>query len=915
MSTESLIRAVRSGNLSDLVALVDGMTDTERRACVPELKQVRKELRAEPWGSPARHVYPALHAAGAACQTGAAAVAAWLTGSELRWRQAPPKVLIEVLGDRDPAWLAEVVRRLAERPLSADVPYELMVGLVRLAGCPVPTSEAYVRGWMDHIGRVRRPAGTVIGNLRNDPHLAELVAALFETEEIGARSAWRYGDGPNNWTYALTQLTREGLLDRAAMVDGCVARLLRGGGSTADNKVFLGLLTALDLTRDERRERIADWTALCADAPSTVAAHAQSILAGFALDGELGPRRLAELSGAVLFRTEKKLVRAQLVLLGKVLRRDASTAAELLPAVAQAFGHPDTDVQERALKLVERHLGDLTGADLGPGSGSGSGSGSEVIGVRDEIADAAAQLAPGLRVRAHRLLGAPDAEEPASEVYEELLPPVPLPTRLAPAPVTVTELAEEIGALLASEGGVGAFERALDGLVRHAHRDRDALVEALGPAAAGRWWTEMDTGYVDKYFRDSPHGLDIVLATLFERVRTEALRPIRNKADESAGCVHAGLAWSFDARLREIAYRVRTEPLPFLLATPTWSTGALEAADLVERLDAYRRSGDRPGEADFAQALLRVRREDPAALVAGAAAARELGTREGDRLAEWLLTDVPSQPAARSRTAGPRMLVEFGELPEMRGGSFPPEFRRLGRPSSVYTDRYYCAHWDNEEWKHWLAMVPGRPELMAGRILRDLSMATVEDSRSGYGFLPTLAEAEGEAGLAVHLCVAYGLGAQRAEDRLAAVDALLVLAARGRLDAEQLGADLGKLAVLGSVKPARLAEAMGTVAATGAYGTAWAVLRAALPPLFADLTDLAGLADGKGTKPAPAPRGLGDLVAVAAECVERSGAHGELPRLAEVAERPGSSRLVSQARRLRTALAGAVGEVVEGAAV
>lgn len=886
MSSESLVRAVRAGDLSDLVALVDGMTDAERRACMPELKRLRKELRAEPWGSRAQRAYPALHAAGAACQTGAAAVATWLTGSELRWRQAPPRVLIDVLGDRDPAWLAEVVRRLAERPLSADVPYELMAGLVRLAGCPVPTSEAYVHGWMDHIGRTRRHTGTVIGSLRKDPHLAELVAALFETEEIGARSDWRYGEGLNDWTYALTQLTREGLLDRKVMVDGCLARLLRGGGSTADNKVFLGLVTALDLTRDEHRARIPDWTALCSDAPSTVAAHAQSVLAGFALDGELGPRRLAELSGAVLFRTEKKLVRAQLVLLGKVLKREPSTAAALLPVIAQAFGHPDTDVQERALKLVERHLGDL--GDLGPGSGG------EAVDVRAEIADAAAQLIPGLRARAHRLLGAPDAEEPAPEVYEELLPPVPTPTRLAPTPETVTELAEEIGALLASEGEVGAFERALDGLVRHAHRDRDALVEALGPASAGRWWTDMDAGYVDNYFRESPHGLEIVLATLFERVRTDTLRPIRNRADESAGCVHSGLTWAFDARLREIAYRIRTEPLPFLLATPTWSTGSLEAADLVARLDVYRRSGARPGEADFAQALLRVRRDDTAALASAAAAARRLGTGEGDRLAEWLLTDVPSQPAERSRTAGPRMLVEFGELSEMRGPSFPSEFRRLGRQTSVYTDRYYCPHWDDDEWKHWLAMVPGRPELVAGCVLRDLSTATLEDTRAGYAFLPTLAEAEGEAGLAVHLCVAYGLGAQRAEDRLAAVDALLVLAARGQLDAEQLGTDLGKLAVLRSVKPSRLAEAIRTAAATGAYGTAWSVLREALPPLLAEL------AGGDGKK--SPPHGLGDLMAVAAECAERTGAHGELPYLAEAAERRGSSRLVTQARRLRAAL-------------
>ncbi|MFF7388230.1 DUF6493 family protein [Streptomyces scabiei] len=885
MSTQTLIRAVRAGKVSDVVALVDGMTDTERRACVPELKQLRRELRAEPWRSPAQRAYPALHVAGAACQTGAAAVAAWLTGSDLRWRQAPPAVLIEVLGDRDPEWLGELVRRLAERPLSARVQYELMAGLVRLAGCPVPTSEAYVQGWMDHVGRARRPAGTVIGNLRGDPHLAELVAALFETEEVGARSAWRYDVGPNDWTYALTQLTREGLLDRKAMVDGCVARLLRGGGSTADDKVFLGLLTALDLTRDERLERIADWTALCADASSTVAAHAQAVLADLVLDGGLGPRRLAELTDAVLFRTEKKLVRAQLVLLGRALKKDASLATDVLPVVAGAFGHEDTDVQERALKLVQRHLGDL--GDLGRNV--------EAMRAREEIADHASRLSPGLRARAQQLLGA-SMTESAPEAYEELLPPVPSPTRLAPAPESVAEVAEEVGALLVADGEVGAFERALDGLVRHAHRNRDALVEALRPAAARLWWADLAPESVDRYFSESPHGLEIVVAALVKQLRTVGLAPERHESADSRGCVHSGPADIFEARLREIAYRVRTDPMPFLLATPTWSTGTLEAAELVERLDVHRRSGSRPGEADFAQALLRVRREDPTALASAAAAAGRLGTAEGDRLAEWLRTDIPSQPVERCRTAGPRILVEFGELPELRSAFFPPEFRRLGRPLSVYRGSWRCPHWNHRDWRHWLAVVPGRPELMAGRVLRDLSQAVIEDTRTGFSFLPALAEAEGEAGDAVHLCVAYGLGARRAEDRLAAVDALLGLAARGRLDAERLGTGLGRLAVVASVRPARLAEAMRAVAATGAYGTAWSVLREALPPLLAELVG-EGAAQGK----APA-RGLGELVAVAAECAERSGAHGPLPYLAEAAQRKGSSRVVTQSRRLRAAL-------------
>lgn len=96
----------------------------------------------------------------------------------------------------------------------------------------------------------------------------------------------------------------------------------------------------------------------------------------------------------------------------------------------------------------------------------------------------------------------------------------------------------------------------------------------------------------------------------------------------------------------------------------------LEAAELVARLDEYRRLDVRPGAADFAQALLRVCRDDRPALAAAAvtaAAARELGTTEGERLAARLMTDVPSPPHRCTRTDEPRILVEFGELPEFRG--------------------------------------------------------------------------------------------------------------------------------------------------------------------------------------------------------------------------------------------------------
>ncbi|MDN0200280.1 DUF6493 family protein [Streptomyces sp. S.PNR 29] len=883
----ALTDAVRAGRTDEVVRLLDGMTDAERRSAFPELKALRKELRGAPWNAESRRAYPALHMAGAACQTGAAGVASWLAAADMRWSQASPALLLHMLGDRDRDWLADVAHRLAQRPESAQVPYELMAGLVRLSGCPVPTTDAYVRGWLIHVGGSWQRGGTVCDRLRQDPHLAQLVAALFETADIGSLLGWLSGDGPDSWTGALAQLTAEGALDRKTMVEACVARLLRGG-APADLRVFLRLLKALALTRGEERERTADWVALASDAPSTVASHAQSVLGSLALEGDLPPRHLAEMSGAVLFRTEKKLVRAQLVLLGKVLARDASTAGELLPAVAQAFGHEDSEVQERALKLVERHAGKATG-------------------IHEELAAAAGQLIPALRDRAARTLGvAASAAEPV--VYEETLPPAPEPTRLAPVAGSTTELAEETGALLASGGDVAAFERALDGLVRHTHRNRDALLEALSPVVARRWWNNANyanyANYADSvsvrpesdYFRhhglvNAQFGLDLLLATLCGKVLTTTLHSEARRWTATHDCVHRPLSRAFDARLWEVAYRIRTEPLPFLLSTPTWSTGLLEPDDLVKRLDDYRRLGARPSAADFAQALLRVRRGDRTAAVAAAERAEALGTAEGARLARWLTSGAPELPTAQ-RTSNDRILVDLGEVPELQE-DFPPEFRTLGRPVRGFAEHRYCSHWDESVRQHWLALLPEQRELVAVRMLCDLSAVAVDDTRGSAAVLPQLAESGGEAGEAVHLCVAYGLGARHPEDRLAAVDALLVLAARGRLDPARLGADLGQLVRCGAVKPLRLAESARTTAATGAYATLWDVLRHTLPVLLADLAT-AGAAT-------PA-RGLGDLLAVAAECAERSGARGELPHLAQTAARRGSSRLVAEARRLRSAL-------------
>ncbi|MGC0361656.1 hypothetical protein RKD25_009031 [Streptomyces sp. SAI-124] len=186
-----------------------------------------------------------------------------------------------------------------------------------------------------------------------------------------------------------------------------------------------------------------------------------------------------------------------------------------------------------------------------------------------------------------------------------------------------------------------------------------------------------------------------------------------------------------------------------------------------------------------------------------------------------------------------------------------------------------------------LALLPQHREIIAARMLS--AFTTLADSdHLGHGVpvLPALAESGGPAGPATHLLVAYGLGARRLEEQLFAVDAMLVLAARGQLDAEGLGRDIAELTGLRRLKTKRVVAALQEVARTGAYARVWAVLSGALPGLLAE---------------EPAPAG-GALLTLAADCAERSGARGAIPEIDELAARKGSSQLIKQARRLRTAL-------------
>ncbi|URN12420.1 DUF6493 family protein [Streptomyces radiopugnans] len=637
--------------------------------------------------------------------------------------------------------------------------------MVALSGCPVPTGDGFVLGWALErmwpqrsarwpgvVGGAPEPygrpspsgSGTLPERLRDDPFLDTLVPRLFEVEGAGAvLESWGAARGTEepSWPKALAALAAEGRLERSALLDGCLSRLLRGG-RPAELRGFLSVLGGLAPTGDEYAARATTLLRLLPDAHSTVAALAQERLAALDADGRLDDEQLAQASRAVLFRTEKKLVRAQLSWLDAAARRDRGRAGAVVLAAADALGHEDTALQERALNLIARHLEHAGDA------------------VRPELASAAQALSPALRSRAAGLLGVELPDDGAAGPWEDVLPPVPEPVPMAPPLATAAEVAEEVGAVMAAvraaqfrpsaAPGVdaAAFERALDGLVRHAHRDRDGLVRALEPVIRdhpwnGRhgWWGDPGPGHIH-YVAAVLCGEDSPLPP--SASGAHAVPHPRGRDFTPFGEVLA-------ARLLEAAWRVLNDPPPFLLATPTTADGRIGPAELVARLAEYERAGAVPGPCDLDQALLRLD-----VLAAGPevlAAAGRLGGEAGRRVRTWLEAGGPSLPEP-VRDARPTHRVHGYGSPVIRvrlssEAATPPcplgaAFQRL---LGVYIadGKRDETSW-NQGVRLWPSVLPVHRELVALRLQPTFAATGDEELRGGAALLPALAEAGGAAG-------------------------------------------------------------------------------------------------------------------------------------------------------------------------
>ncbi|MGW4814031.1 DUF7824 domain-containing protein [Kitasatospora cineracea] len=885
---EELAAAVREARFADVAALLTALPDARRRAALPRLRRLRRELRDSSHSRGGATT--ALLVAGAVCHTAPSGAADWIGGREfdVRYWAQPP--LVALLDDRPAPWQREVALRLARRPADrtgwgSTVPYEIAEHLLRRSDTPPPAEPDFVAGWMRDRGRpeprpwlrLLPPGPDLYARLSADAFAPVLAPLVFDADTAAHLSGpWSAGDPAQRWPAVLARLAAEGTVDRTALLGRGFARLVRGG-APGELRTYLEALRALAPGPDELADNRRALLALL-DGPSTVAGYAQEALAALDGAGRLTAEEVAEASGVLLARPEKKLVRAQL---GWLERVAADGRAELaLRAAADCLGHPDRQLQGQALKLLKRHVAAAEGELL------------------TELRAAALLLDPAHARTAAELLGVDVPPAAAAQDADRLPEPprrVPVPAPLA----TPAEVAEELAAALAAPEESVSFERVLDGLARQVWADRDALAAALAPVLPADEW----------------RTLGVLAGTATGAVpRPRVLRALQSRRGrmfsswEFRGPVGEFLA----ARLHETAWRLAADPVPFLLSTPTWHNGALDARELVARLARYQELGVRPGPVDFALALLRTAGDgtDGTGVAEGIEVAEALTSPAGRQLAAWLRggglprrTSTPVPPgtwttgvwcaefrryAEQPEPAGPALellAVPALDVPGVEPAAGPPEaVRALLGPSRDFQLR--SAVEDSAPDSRWTALLPHHREELALRITGQLAQSAADTPERGHPqLLPLLAEAEGPCGFAVHQALAYGLGAGHAEDRSATVDALLSLAAQRQLDPAALAAEAHELLALGAVKPNRLAATLAELA-DPAPRLAWSVLAPLLPALL----------DGSP------PRGAADLVAVAVDCARRSGARGPIDAVTRTAARKGGTKLLAEARNLAALL-------------
>lgn len=868
---QEVLDRIETGSVASLVALLDGLGDDDKRAVARHLpahlsERGRAGFEAE---RRVRELAPLYRLAGAACLSGAEQVASWLNRRELRWAEpeADATRVMSVLGNRSAEWRRDLAVRLVRRlrPTTGSMwrrvralgNWDLAAALVIETDAEPPENDAFVSGWVLRTAeRQRTNGGAPV--LADDRLLDHMLPRLFQAQGVADGLDWNRWADSHTVIGELVALAGTGRVPRQALLDGCASRFL-AGGDAAEAGPFVALWR--ELKPEVAEIPVVDFVRLLPSASSPVVQLALEELHRAESAGALDDELFAEAVQALAYRPEKKNMAAAVKWIAGA---PPSKGGVALAALAAVFDVDTPSLRERAVRVAVR---------LAPHTAEPA---------REAIREAATRLPADLRERLAAAFGPVDEVQP-EPVAAPTLSATPLPA-LAPPIASVTELAAELD-MPFWRADPSRFERILAAMVGLTHQDRDAVAEGLQS-----WWrTNWRHPFEARTYVYGVAGFDEDIASLLSRCALAIVSPA-NGRELTAMLNNDSSRWPssepapqqfVQRRFREVmSLFERGETIPVLLATPTLPTGHVDAATLVARME--RLDEIEPLESDFLQALLRLPRQiDPELVVR----AEKLPSEAGRRLAACLRDGgLPDPVVTWELEAFDRPATYYASPQEAHARLAPPEGVSgwLAELWTLAPKTGYPAFSRNMVW--WPPIMPSHREAAAAYVLECLPW--VMDSTDGQvEVVAALAHNDGPAGIATVSTIVIGMGHQLPVQRALAADAIITLAAYGELPAADLGRAVGHMVRGEQVKLNRITGVLDEVTEAGAHAEVWTALAQAVPLLL----------PGSGEK---ARAGLGELLKVAARAAVRAGARGDIPGLAGLAARKGSSLLVHEARRL-----------------
>ena len=620
----ALVRAlVDAGTDSDAARVRDLLRDLDeptRRALRPGLKTAIAEVRAQGRMWSGLGTYDALGVATLGCTAGAASAAQHLQ-SYWRWGPTAGLPLVDVLLDRDPPWLPDLLTRLteAERTDTWGAHWRIADQLRIALGWPRPQTRWYVRGLVEELVRSFRQSTDpvpppLLDQVLADDELVALVPLVLEHADLPALVADRVQvldrvarrtevltrSVEDTWPGVVVALCDRGLLDRGAAIDTCLRVLLRNA-SEGPYAPHLAMLTTLAATDEEVAAR-RTYGQLAADGAGPCAKHAQVALrkawesgALASPDGAGGEPARARPAGEGTRHHTARLARQAGQDRQPHRTRPCSSSRT-------AFAHERTDVQERALAVVAKHLARADATTVA------------------ELVVAAQALAPALRQRGADVLGTTvDPVDTGSAG-------TPVSRRAGRRPAAGQRVAGRRRGPGRAGGGLRRSRRAARGpgvarvgagrpgplAQRGPHRLRRRAGAGAAPGALARRRNDVVDGRRVRTARAAGDAAADGPARTAGRGRGR-WRAIGDRARHHGAFALPDPAASPNGvvvqRLREVAARLSAGEVTTLVATPTDARGLVDPLALVGRIADLEAAGAQPWPGDLQQALLRLPRE------------------------------------------------------------------------------------------------------------------------------------------------------------------------------------------------------------------------------------------------------------------------------------------------------------------